>query len=98
MISGPYSNVARPSAAKLISQTPTRPDAFDAEARIKVLARYTTDEELKRDQKRGTFVWIQGCPVPQEPRELTMGRQRLFGVVRIVDELDSPRRRSDRSF
>jgi len=44
-------------------------DAFDSETRVKLLARDTTDEEVKRGEKRGTLASIEGCPVPQEPWE-----------------------------
>jgi len=54
---------------------------FDAQSRIKVLLGDPADEELQRREKQSALSSIEGRPVPQEPRQLVVGRQRLRGVV-----------------
>jgi hypothetical protein len=55
--------------------------AFDPEAGVEVLHGDTEDEELQRGEKRCSLVWLEGCPVPQEPGKLVVGRHRLRGVI-----------------
>jgi hypothetical protein len=56
-------------------------DPLDPQSRIKVLACDAEHEQSQRGQKRGALFWIERRPIPQEPGQLVMSRQRLRGVV-----------------